>query len=148
MLPPLPEEDEDEGWRRVYSAADALVCATRNGGLAMMDDSSLGTLEAGKMADVVLWNGNPFSTYTRPDKVWIDGALMYDSANPRLRPVTLLLAQAGLLSLRQAPDAPARRDLDVALLGRDISGDDAEKRSFTCAIAADQADEFTLFHFK
>ena len=47
-----------------------------------------GSLKAGKMADVVLWNGNPFSTYTRPDKVWIDGALLYDSANPRLRPVS------------------------------------------------------------
>ena len=31
------------------------------------------------MADVVLWNGNPFSTYTRPERVWIDGALMYDA---------------------------------------------------------------------
>ena len=29
------------------------------------------------MADVVLWNGNPFSIYTRPEKVWIDGALLY-----------------------------------------------------------------------
>ena len=47
-----------------------------------------GSLKAGKMADVVLWNGNPFSAYTRPDKVWIDGALMYDAANPRLRPVS------------------------------------------------------------
>jgi len=47
-----------------------------------------GSLKAGKMADVVLWNGNPFSTYTRPDRVWIDGALMYDAANPRLRPVS------------------------------------------------------------
>ena len=47
-----------------------------------------GSLKAGKMADVVLWNGNPFSTYTRPDKVWIDGALLFDSANPRLRPVS------------------------------------------------------------
>ena len=47
-----------------------------------------GSLKTGKMADVVLWNGNPFSTYTRPDRVWIDGALMYDAANPRLRPVT------------------------------------------------------------
>jgi imidazolonepropionase-like amidohydrolase len=47
-----------------------------------------GSLKQGKMADVVLWNGNPFSTYTRPDKVWIDGAMMYDSANPRLRPVS------------------------------------------------------------
>ena len=47
-----------------------------------------GSLKTGKMADVVLWNGNPFSTYTRPDKVWIDGAMMYDAANPRLRPVS------------------------------------------------------------
>jgi imidazolonepropionase-like amidohydrolase len=47
-----------------------------------------GSLKPGKMADVVLWNGNPFSAYTRPDKVWIDGALMYDAANPRLRPVS------------------------------------------------------------
>ncbi len=48
----------------------------------------IGSLKQGKMADVVLWNGNPFSTYTRPDKVWVDGAMMYDAANPRIRPVT------------------------------------------------------------
>ena len=47
-----------------------------------------GSLKVGKMADVVLWNGDPFSVYTRPDKVWIDGALLYDSANPALRPVS------------------------------------------------------------
>jgi imidazolonepropionase-like amidohydrolase len=41
-----------------YSAADALVCATRNGGLAMMDDGSLGTLEAGKLADLILVDGD------------------------------------------------------------------------------------------
>ena len=39
-----------------------------------------GSLKAGKMADVVLWNGNPFSAYARPERVWIDGALMYDAA--------------------------------------------------------------------
>lgn len=47
-----------------------------------------GSLKAGKMADVVLWNGNPFSAYTRPDKVWIDGALMYDANDPKRRPVS------------------------------------------------------------
>ncbi len=47
-----------------------------------------GSLKPGKMADVVLWNGNPFSVYTRPDMVWIDGALLYDSHDPRLRPVS------------------------------------------------------------
>ena len=40
------------------------------------------------MADVVLWNANPFSTYARPERVWIDGALMYFSGNPHLRPVS------------------------------------------------------------
>jgi imidazolonepropionase-like amidohydrolase len=51
-------------------------------------DKVTGSLKAGKMADVVLWNGNPFSVYTRPEKVWVDGALLYDMHNPKLRPVS------------------------------------------------------------
>jgi imidazolonepropionase-like amidohydrolase len=47
-----------------------------------------GSLKAGKMADVVLWNGDPFSVYTRPERVWIDGALMYDANDPKRRPVS------------------------------------------------------------
>lgn len=47
-----------------------------------------GSLKPGKMADVVMWNGDPFSVYTRPERVWIDGALMYDANNPKLRPVS------------------------------------------------------------
>jgi imidazolonepropionase-like amidohydrolase len=41
-----------------YNAADALICATRNGGLAMMDGGDLGTLEVGKLADLILVNGD------------------------------------------------------------------------------------------
>lgn len=51
-------------------------------------DKVTGSLKAGKMADVVLWNGNPFSVYTRPEKVWIDGALLYDALDPKRRPVS------------------------------------------------------------
>jgi imidazolonepropionase-like amidohydrolase len=47
-----------------------------------------GSLRPGKMADVVLWNGHPFSVYTRPERIWIDGALMYDSNDPKRRPVS------------------------------------------------------------
>lgn len=47
-----------------------------------------GSLKPGKMADVVLWNGNPFSVYTRPERVWVDGALMFDANNPKMRPVS------------------------------------------------------------
>ena len=47
-----------------------------------------GSLKVGKMADLVLWNGNPLSVYTRPEKVWIDGAMMYDALDPKKRPVS------------------------------------------------------------
>jgi len=45
-----------------------------------------GTLEAGKMGDVVVWSGNPFSVYAVTDYVFIDGALRYDRSNPALTP--------------------------------------------------------------
>ena len=36
-----------------------------------------GSLEAGKQADIVLWSGDPFSTYTKAERVFIDGGLAY-----------------------------------------------------------------------
>ena len=33
-------------------------------------------------------NSSNNRVYTRPDKVWIDGALMYDAADPKRRPVS------------------------------------------------------------
>lgn len=47
-----------------------------------------GTLEPGKMADVVIWNGNPFSVYAKAGQVFIDGALVYDRENPDLQPLS------------------------------------------------------------
>jgi imidazolonepropionase-like amidohydrolase len=61
---------------------------TLNPAKAMGIDRFTGSLVAGKMADVVLWNGNPLSTYSRPEKVWIDGALLFDARDPRRRPVS------------------------------------------------------------
>ena len=68
--------------------ADVISWITLNAARAMGIDTMTGSLEPGKMADVVLWNGNPLSIYSRPEKVWIDGALLFDMNNPRLRPVS------------------------------------------------------------
>jgi len=70
------------------SEATAWVWLSRNPAYALGILDKTGTLKAGKMADVVLWNGNPFSDYTRPERVWIDGALMYDANDPARRPVS------------------------------------------------------------
>ena len=61
---------------------------TLNAARAMGIDAQTGSLESGKMADVVLWNGDPLSVYSRPEKVWIDGALMYDAMDRKRRPVS------------------------------------------------------------
>ena len=61
---------------------------TLNGAKALGIDKQTGSLAAGKNADMVLWNGNPLSVYSRPEKVWIDGAQLYDSTDRKRRPVS------------------------------------------------------------
>jgi imidazolonepropionase-like amidohydrolase len=43
-------------------------------------DDRTGSLEVGKMADVLIWDTNPFSVYALPDDVFVDGVLLYDRA--------------------------------------------------------------------
>ncbi|MCE2842526.1 MAG: amidohydrolase [Novosphingobium sp.] len=68
--------------------AEVIRWLTLNPATAMGINQQTGSLEQGKMADVVLWNGNPLSVYSRPDKVWVDGALLFDAADPKRRPVS------------------------------------------------------------
>ncbi len=68
--------------------AEVIRWLTFNPAKAMGIANMTGSLEAGKMADVVLWNGDPLSVYSRPEKVWIDGALLFDSLDPKRRPVS------------------------------------------------------------
>jgi imidazolonepropionase-like amidohydrolase len=42
-----------------YSPEGALLCATRNGGLAMRSENDLGTITEGALADLLLMSGNP-----------------------------------------------------------------------------------------
>lgn len=66
----------------------AIAWITSNAAKSLGVDSYTGSLEAGKMADVVLWNGNPFSVYAKAEQVYIDGALVYDRDNPDRQPVS------------------------------------------------------------
>ncbi|HEV8632534.1 MAG TPA: amidohydrolase [Thermoanaerobaculia bacterium] len=67
---------------------DAIRWITINPAHAIGVEQSTGSLEAGKMADVVLWSGDPFSIYSKPEKVYIDGALLFDRNDPKRRPTT------------------------------------------------------------
>jgi imidazolonepropionase-like amidohydrolase len=64
----------------------AIRWVTSNAAHALGIDSQTGSLEAGKMADVVIWNGTPFSVYALADQVFIDGVLRFDRAQPATKP--------------------------------------------------------------
>ena len=70
------------------SPEHAIAWITSNAAKALGIGDRTGSLEAGKMADVVIWNGNPFSVYAKADQVFIDGAMVYDRDNPALQPVS------------------------------------------------------------
>ncbi|MDP5208702.1 amidohydrolase [Microbulbifer sp. 2205BS26-8] len=65
---------------------DAVAWMTLNPARALGIDGQTGSLEIGKMADVVVWSGNPFSVYTQVEQVFIDGELMYDHADAKRQP--------------------------------------------------------------
>ena len=66
----------------------AIRWLTANPAKSMGIDAMTGTLEPGKQADVVLWNGNPFSSYALADQVYVDGARLYDRHDPSRQAVS------------------------------------------------------------
>src|SRR5947208_12463743 len=66
----------------------ALRWFTANAAWVLGIDSIVGTLEPGKMADVVVWSADPFSVYSQADQVYNDGWLVYDRHDPKHQPRT------------------------------------------------------------
>jgi imidazolonepropionase-like amidohydrolase len=60
------------------SPDDALKLVTINPARQLRVDAKTGSLEPGKDADFVLWNGHPLSSYTRVNQTWIDGRKYFD----------------------------------------------------------------------
>jgi imidazolonepropionase-like amidohydrolase len=89
------------GWRAgmKIDRADAVRWMTINPARALGIDKVTGSLEAGKNADVVIWNGDPFSAYAKAEQVYIDGALIYDRGDAAKQPkrdfITGLMPFAG-----------------------------------------------------
>jgi imidazolonepropionase-like amidohydrolase len=78
------------------SEAEAWTWVSSNPARALGLTDEIGRLAEGMRGDVVLWSGNPFSSYTRADTVWIDGALSYDRSDENLQPVRdFMLGQPG-----------------------------------------------------
>jgi imidazolonepropionase-like amidohydrolase len=91
----IVHSDSAQGIQHLNQEAAKAMTAGRRAGIEITHDQALrwltahpawalgiheqtGTLETGKMADVVVWSGSPFSVYSRAERVYVDGILVYD----------------------------------------------------------------------
>lgn len=84
--------DSDERMRRLNLDAakmmkyggvpeeEALKMITLNPAKQLGIDKRTGSIEAGKDADLVIWNAHPFSVYARPETTMIEGVVYFDRA--------------------------------------------------------------------
>jgi len=95
----IVHSDSEEGIQRLNQEAGKAMTAGKRAGLAIAPEHAIswltanpakalgildktGTLEPGKMADIVVWNHDPFSVYALTDLVFIDGVVQYDRQHP------------------------------------------------------------------
>jgi imidazolonepropionase-like amidohydrolase len=64
---------------------EALKFVTLNPAKQLRIDRWVGSLEAGKHADLVVWSGDPLSVRSRCEETWIDGRKYFDRDDDRLR---------------------------------------------------------------
>lgn len=60
------------------SEEDALKMVTLNPAIMLHVDDKTGSIKVGKDADLVLWNENPLSIYSKAEKTMVDGIIYYD----------------------------------------------------------------------
>ena len=90
--------------------ADAVKWISLNPAKALGIDKLTGSLEPGKNADVVIWSGDPFSVYAHAERVFIDGAQVFDRSQPAPPRSDFQLGQ-----VLPAPPAARTRRSDPAL---------------------------------
>ena len=56
----------------------ALKLVTLNPAIQLGIQDRVGSIEVGKDADIAIWNGHPFSVYSRVDTTFVDGEVFFD----------------------------------------------------------------------
>jgi N-acetylglucosamine-6-phosphate deacetylase len=89
---------------------EAFNFVTLNPAKHLKVDKWIGSLEPGKDADFVLWNGNPLSTYSRCEQTWVDGKKYFDIQEDKLMQEQTTKERAALvqkiLATKKPPAAP------------------------------------------
>ena len=74
----------------------ALKLVTLNPAIQLGIQNRVGSIEVGKDADIAIWNGHPFSVYSRVDTTFIDGEIFFDRQQDIARRADLAKERAAL----------------------------------------------------
>lgn len=89
------------------SPVQALALVTINPARQLRIDHLVGSIEAGKQADLVLWNASPLSAFARVEQTWIGGARYFDQAEDAVQQQQILAERAELIELARSDRAAA-----------------------------------------
>lgn len=81
------------------SEEEALKFVTLNPAKQLRIDKKVGSLEAGKDADFVIWSGSPLSSFSRAEQTWIDGRRYFDLERDKQMRKQALSERERLISL-------------------------------------------------
>lgn len=112
--------DSNEHARRFYQEAakmvkhgdlseeEALRLVTLNPAIQLRLENRIGSIDVGKDADLVLFNGHPFSVYSRPEMTLIEGEVFFDRREDLARRETLLKEKRALIEREKKSPAQAQ----------------------------------------
>ncbi|CAM1353957.1 amidohydrolase family protein [Tenacibaculum insulae] len=81
------------------SEQEAWATVTINPAKLLHLNDRTGSIKVGKDADVVLWNGNPLSIYSKAEKTIIDGTLYFDLKQDKEKRKTIKTERAKLINM-------------------------------------------------
>jgi len=134
--------DDNEAARRFYQEAgkmmkygdlseeEALRLVTLNPAIQLRLDKRMGSIDVGKDADLVIFNGHPFSVYSRPETTMIEGEIYFDRKQDLEMREKIAKEKKDLIerekrmpgqvqpTLPQPPTIPTEDDLDTHLHGK------------------------------
>jgi len=86
---------------------EALKFVTINPAKQLRIDKRVGSLEAGKDADFVIWSGNPLSNMTICEQTWIDGRRYFDRQEDR--ELNAEVARERAVLIQKALESPGKK---------------------------------------
>jgi len=94
------------------SPEEAIKFVTVNPAMQLAIEDRVGSLEAGKDADVVIWSGDPLSTMSRAERVYVDGREYFSLEQDRMHRERIASERERLIQklMREQAKLPEKKD--------------------------------------